>query len=177
MGFLDIIFIILFAGGAVIGYRKGAIAQIGSLAAIAAAVIACRTSGEWAAEIAARFLGADDPAASSMTIYSAKVLGYGALFGIVWLGVWLIAGFFRKATHAIMLGTVDRVAGSVFLILKWFMVISLMLNLWKIIDPESQLFSSSKLAGGELLRLVMEMTPWILGVLKGMATNSPETLF
>lgn len=177
MGILDVIFIILFAGGAVIGYRKGAIKQIASFAAVAAAVLACRTSGEWAASLAAKLLGADDPAASSMTIYSAKILGYGALFGVVWLGVWLIAGFFRKATHAIMLGALDRVAGSVFLILKWFMVVSLMLNLWKIIAPDSPIFSASKLAGGGLLRIVMEMTPWILGALRGVATNSPDTLF
>ncbi|MCI9608141.1 MAG: CvpA family protein [Muribaculaceae bacterium] len=177
MGILDVIFIILFAGGAVLGYKKGAIKQIASFAAITAAVIACRTSGEWAAQLVVPLLGADDPAASSMTVYSAKVLGYGALFGVVWLGVWLIAGFLRKATHAIMLGPLDRVAGSVFLILKWFMVVSLMLNLWKIIAPESPIFSSSKIAGGELLRMIMEMTPWILGALKGVATNAPQTLF
>lgn len=177
MGILDILFLILLAGAVVIGYKKGAIKQLGSAAGIAAGIIACRTAGEWAAGIVAHLTGADDPAASSMSIYSAKVLGYGALFGIVWLGVWLIAGFLRKATHAIMLGTLDRVAGSVFLTLKWFMVVSLMLNLWKVISPDSGIFTSSRLAGGEVLRWVMEMTPWILGALRGMATNSAGSLF
>lgn len=177
MGVLDILFLILLAGGAVIGYRKGAIKQLASVAAVIAAVIACRIAGDYAVSLVKPLIGADAPDASSMTVYAAQVLGYGALFGVVWFGVWLIGGFLRKATHAVMLGPLDRVAGSVFLVLKWFMVVSLMLNLWKIISPDSPLFSSSKLAGGEVMRLVMEMTPWILGALKGIATNTAPALF
>ncbi|MDE6651908.1 MAG: CvpA family protein [Paramuribaculum sp.] len=176
MAILDIIFLILLAGGAVIGYKKGAIKQLGSVVAIAAAVIACRAAGPLAVSLVSPMLGADQPYASTMTVYSAQVLGYGTLFAIVWLGVWLIAGFLRKATYAVRLSLIDRIAGAVFLVLKWFMVVSLMLNLWKVISPDSPLFSSSKLAGGEFLRIIMEMTPAILGALKDMTTNTVGSL-
>ena len=172
MGILDIIFIILLAGGAILGYRKGAIRQLASVVAVAAGVIACRVAGSLAASVVARFLGADDPAASSITVYSAQVLGYGLLFAVVWLGVWLIAGFLRKATYAVKLSILDRVAGAAFLPLKWFIVVSLLLNLWKIISPGSGIFSSGRLVG-----TVMELAPAILGALKDMATNTDLTLF
>lgn len=177
MGYLDIIFIILFAGGAIIGYRKGALKQLGSFAGVLAGIIACNSAGEWAAGIAAHLLGADDPAASAFTVYSAKVIGYGALFGITWLGVWLVAGFLRKATHALMLGPVDSVAGAVFLIFKWFLVVSLLLNFWKVISPESPLFSASRLGGGVVLEWVMSLAPACLGFLKSLATNAAGCLF
>lgn len=172
MVIIDILFIILLAGGAVLGFKKGAIKQLASVVAVAAAIIACRAAGPLAASIVVPIVGADDPAASSMTVYSAQVLGYGGLFLIVWLGVWLIAGFFRKATYAVKLSLIDRIAGAVFLPLKWFMVVSLMLNLWKMIYPDSTLFSSSK-----LVAMVMELAPAVLGALKEVATNTVPELF
>lgn len=177
MGYLDIIFIILFAGGAVIGYRKGALKQIGSLAGVVAGIIACQTAGEWASGIAGSIIGANEPDASELTIYTAKVLGYGCLFGVTWLGIWLIASFLRKATRALLLRPVDSVAGSLFLIFKWFLVLSLMLNFWKTISPQSTVFNGAKLAGGALLDTVMHIAPITLGYIKDFATNTTGALF
>ena len=165
---INIIFLILFAGGAVIGYKKGALTQIGSVVAVAAAVIACRIAGPLAVSAAQAIIGADVPGASSTTSYTAPILGNGILFGVVWLGVWLITGFLRKSVYAVKIGIIDRVAGSVFLVLKWFMVVSLMLNLWKVISPGSRIFMSDE----KLFGFVMELAPAMLGALKSLATNA-----
>ena len=111
-----------------------------------------------------------------MTETTAHVLGYGALFLAVWFGVWAIARMLRKATHAMFLGPVDGVAGALFLAAKWMIVVSLVLNLWKLVDSGSSLFSSSKLAGGAVFDYIMQLTPRILGFLQQAATNHQLTL-
>ena len=177
MGVLDILFIILLAGGAVLGFRKGAISQVASIVAIVAAIIACRAAGPWAVGVVGRWLDADAPGAGTTSSYVAQGLGYALLFAVVWFGVWLIARFFRQAFHAIRLGLIDRIAGSAFLVFKWFLVVSIMLNLWKFIDPDSGLFATSRLAGGEVLGGVLALAPWVAGSVRDIATNTAPELF
>lgn len=43
--FLDIVIIVIFAVSAIMGYRKGLIGQIGSVAAIIIGILACRMFG------------------------------------------------------------------------------------------------------------------------------------
>lgn len=174
MGALDIFYVILLAGGAVLGYRKGIIKQTASLLGVAAGIIACRAAGPWAADVATGFIGEDAGNAAVYGITAGTALGYSALFGIVWFVVWQIARCFRKAAHAIKLGGVDRVAGALFLCFKWGLGLSIVLNLWKALVPDSGIFT-----GGSLLtRFVLEIAPATLGVLRQMmATNGAPDLF
>lgn len=176
MSGIDIIIAVIFAGGLIIGYRKGALRQIGSIGGVVAGLVACRMAGERATAFVSSLLGGDMPGGASMTETTAHVLGYGALFLAVWFGVWAIARMLRKATHAMFLGPVDGVAGALFLAAKWMIVVSLALNLWKLIDPGSSLFSSSRLAGGAVFDSIMQLTPRILGFLQEAATNHQLTL-
>ncbi len=176
MSGIDIVIAVIFAGGLIIGYRKGALRQIGSIGGVVAGLIACRLAGDRATALVASLMGWDAPGASSMSVTAAQVVGYGALFLAVWCGVWAIARMLRKATHAMLLGPVDGVAGAVFLAAKWMIVVSLVLNLWKRVDPNSSIFSSSRLAGGAVLDAIMQLTPRIFGFLQEAATNHQLTL-
>lgn len=172
MSTIDIILIIIVAGAVIIGYRLGALRQIGSIGGVVAGVFACRVAGDRAAAIVASLTGADDPGASSMNEQTCHLLGNALLFLAVWCAVWLLARILRKATHALCLGPVDGVAGSAFLTFKWLLVVSLALNLWKFISPDSAIFSSSHLAGGAAFSWIMDMTPAVLGFLQDAATNT-----
>ena len=90
----------------------------------------------------------------------------GLLCLAVWGGCWMLGRMLRLTVRAVMLGPVDGVAGSVFLIFKWGLVVSLLLNLWKIISPDSSLFSASRLAGGRLFAAVMDLAPAVMGFLR-----------
>lgn len=173
MAVIDVIIIIIVAGGLIIGYGKGALKQIGSIGGIVAAVVACRLAGDRAAEWVASTFGSDG---SAVTEQTATVIGYALLFLVVWCAVWLIARIMRKAVHALFLGPIDGLLGALFLAFKWLLVVSLALNLWKVISPDSALFESSKLAGGKVLTLVMEMTPALFGYIHDLTTNATASL-
>ena len=145
MSYVDIIIIALAIGAAVIGYRKGAIRQAASIGGLIVALFAVRLAGDRATAVVAGILGENADAAGE---YTARIIGCGLLF------------------LAVMLGPVDGVAGSVFLIFKWGLVVSLLLNLWKIISPDSTLFSASQLAGGRLFAAVMDLAPAVMGFLR-----------
>ncbi len=176
MSVIDIILVVCVAGGLILGYRRGALRQIGSIGGVVAGLIACRMAGAKVAAWVTEHLSSLEAQPSDMTLYAGQVIGYGGLFLAVWFAVWTVARMLRKATHAMLLGPLDGIAGSLFLAFKWVMVLSLVLNLWKVVDPDSGLFGMSRIADGKLLAGVLDLTPWLLGFLKDVATNHNVTL-
>lgn len=169
MSVTDIIIVIIFAGAVVLGYRKGVIRQAGSLCGVVGGILACRSLGDKATALATEWLGADVAGNSSADIYVASVVGNVALFLLVWFGIWVFSLILRKAVHTLFLGPVDGIAGSAFMAFKWFLVMSLLLNLYKIGWPDSPLFESSRLFGGEAFRAIIGLAPWLWGLV--MPTN------
>ena len=171
MSGLDILIIFLCVGALALGWRKGAIAQLGSIAGVVAGVIAARMAGARATAILAGLTGAR-PEVDSVTAYALQAGGYIAVFALVWLAVWVLSRMLRKATHALHLGLIDRVAGSLFLCFKWMLVLSLCLNLWWLIEPAHPLADAEARAKADApVALVAEMTPWALGFLREATTN------
>lgn len=171
MSWIDIILVILLVGALTLGYGKGLIRQIASLGGVILGIIAVWVAGGWATDIAARLIGADQPGASAFSYYSASVIGCGLLFIAVWFGVWLLGHMLSRTFHALKMGPLDRVLGSLFMLFKWTLVISLLLNLWKVIQPGSALFSASKIMGGKFLEWIIDFSPWLMGYMKEAATN------
>lgn len=107
MSFIDIVIIIMLLGGLVIGYRKGFMASLGSVAALVVACLACR------------FLGAGRDIPSNLLI-----------FIVAYVTVRLLANLLRRVIHAIALGPIDRLAGAMFVALEYMVGLSLILNVW-----------------------------------------------
>lgn len=165
---LAVILAIVLAAAAVVGWNKGAIAQIGSIAAIVGALIVCRSFGPVVVPLVERWLGVAETGQSAWSDYSAAVLGYAALFMIAWLLVWMLTRMIRRAIHLVHLGVIDRAAGSVFLMAKWVLVGSIVLNLLKVVDPDAAIFTPHAGAPawqGPLLDSVMAFAPWLWGCL------------
>lgn len=151
---LDVIILAVFAGSVAYGFYRGVIVQVGAVAAILFAVVLCRLGGYPLAEFIA---GDGEP--SSIDVVVAKVI----VFVAGYLGVRVVASLFKKVTHSLSLGGLDRLGGAVFSLFQWMLVLSLLLNLWLVIKPDASLAEMSTLANGYAAPAIVRLAPAVLG--------------
>lgn len=157
---LDIIILIVFAGSVIIGFRSGLLKQIGSLGGLIAGILLCRLGSAWLSALIAGQEANGNPACPT---YTDIVLANIILFIVGFCSLKAIAHFCRKLTHALSLGTVDRLAGVVFCLFEWMFVLSLLLNLWLLVKPDTQMAAISNLANGHAAPAIVALAPKVLG--------------
>ncbi len=162
MAIIDIVILAVFAVAVIAGFRKGFIVQIGSLAAIIVAIIACRVFGQQVAEL---ILARCDGDPSVWQRYSASALGYCGVYIIAYYAVVLVARFCRKAVSVLMLGPLDSIGGALVSVFKWFMTLSVAANLYLALFPSGSCLSSSRLCGGKVAGTIVDLAPAVLGQL------------
>lgn len=151
---LDVLILIVFVAAVAVGFWKGIIVQAGAVGAVVFAVVLCRIGGA----ALAGFIAGEEPPSEVDTVV-AKVI----LFIAGYLAVRVVASLFRKATHALSLGTLDRLGGVVFSVFQWMLVLSLMINLWLVIKPDPPLEELSTLANGHAAPAIVRLAPAVLG--------------
>lgn len=151
---LDVIILAVFVGSVAYGFYRGVIVQVGAVAAIVFAVVLCRLGGE---PLAGFIAGNEAP--SHLDVVVAKVIAFIAGY----LSVRVVASLFRKMTHALALGGLDRLAGVVFSLFQWMLVLSLLINLWLVIKPDASLAEMSTLANGHAAPAIVRLAPAVLG--------------
>ena len=144
-----------------IGFRRGIVKELGSLCGIVLAMLACRVFGEQATAVAASVMDVEE--GSAFSLYAASLVGRGALFLIVWLGVFVVARMLRAAIHAVSLGILDRMLGALFCCVKWNLVLSLMLNLIHIMAPNAGMWTPQQ--GKGVVDAWLAFAPWLFGTL------------
>jgi len=167
MSVIDIIIIAVFGLAIFRGLHKGIIGQLGSLAAIILAVIACRTLAPVLEPVTAGWVP-DSLRPTPLGSYIGQVAAGAVVYIIIYYGVNFATRLLRKVSHTLMLGPVDRVAGAIFAVLKWGLGLSVALNLWLALFPKSEFVKESTIGGGIAVENVMELAPWLWG----MATHS-----
>ena len=166
MTVLDIIILAVALGSAFMGWRKGIVLQLGGLAAIVAGIIACRFGGDWLAAFLenGNSVAAADPANTTPDKgYFYTVLSRIILFIAGYALVKMVARFLRGVTHALQIGFLDRVAGALFCLFEWMVVLSLALNLWVIVKPTADVCKHSTIFNGHAVEAVMGLAPKVLG--------------
>ena len=166
MTVLDIIILAVALGSAFMGWRKGIVLQLGGLAAIVAGIIACRFGGDWLAAFLenGNSVAAADPAGTTPDKgYFYTVLSRVILFIAGYALVKMVARFLRGVTHALQIGFLDRVAGALFCLFEWMVVLSLALNLWVIVKPTADVCKHSTIFNGHAVEAVMGLAPKVLG--------------
>ncbi len=153
MTLFDLFLLVLVAGGAYLGYRKGLIANIGSLVGVVAGIILCQA---FASTLAAKF---NSPGDSAQTRLLHTVMSYALVFIASYVGSRMLANFFRAAVRTLHLRPLDRIAGAVFNVLEWTLFYSIALNLWLLIMPDSDIRSSKSY----LTSAVLNLAPNVLG--------------
>ena len=111
MKILDIILIILLLIGAYSGYKKGLIIEIIGLVALILAIIGGLKLVQWGGEFLRNTFDID-------SIWL-PVITFILIFLIILLIVYSIGSMLKHAVHLTLLGSVDRLAGSVLGIIKW----------------------------------------------------------
>lgn len=159
---IDVIILVLLVVGGSIGFARGIVSQIGQIVAVVAGIICARMFG---GEVAAWFGGADGPT----TLES--VCGYGLAFVGAYFLVWLVARMLRGAFHAVKLGIIDRLAGALFKIAQWALVLSLCLNVYLLVSgDDDRLHQPDK----PWRQAMVDFAPAVLGYLSDITLNNSK---
>lgn len=157
MAAIDILFLALVAVGAYMGFAKGIVAQIGSIAAVVIGVVAARLLGP-----AFTALISDD--SSSLD----SIAGYGVAFIAAYLAVFVIARIMKLTVHSLHLGIIDRVAGAAFKVLEWALILSLALNVYLLAaGDDAELRDPSK----PWRKVTVDLAPATLGYLSDLQNH------
>lgn len=169
---LDIILLLIFIGSAWLGFRKGIIKQLGSLAAIVIAIIACRCLGQPVTEM---LTGAHpDWQASPISRATVSILANAMIYLVAYYGVIIVAKLLRMVSHAILLGPLDRIAGAAFSMAKYFLLFSLLLNLYMVIFPDTPLRTKSNIGSLRAVAIISRFAPWVLDAVSPLATGNDQ---
>lgn len=149
-GFTIFIIIVMVVSG-FLGWRSGLLRQVGRLVGIIAGIAACRFYGPTLVDY---FCGTGASVGDTV-LYT--VLSYVLLFIVVYVVAILLARLVRGMLEAVHIGILNRVAGAVFNIMEWMLLLSLFLNLWMSVSP------STALASDPVFDRVLWFGPFLLG--------------
>ena len=125
------IFVLVLAGaGAVFGFSRGLIAQVGQILALVGGIMACRLFGP---SVVAYFSGsAPSPATDT-------ALAYAITFLVAYFAIWIVVRLIRGVVKGVRLGLLDRLAGAVFKAGLWLFLFSIVLNVWAAIPTHTDI--------------------------------------
>ena len=161
MTFVDTITVLLFVASVVIGYMRGLVRQATSLLGYILGVIACNMFGDTATDILLTVMpsAAEWPLAS-VTTHAVAVI---VLFLLISLSVRVAGMFLRSVIGMLHLGIVDNIGGSALCLFKYFFIFSILLNLWLMVNPTSDTFTTEHILGNRPFVETINLAPRVLG--------------
>ena len=161
MTFVDTITVLLFVASVVIGYMRGLVRQATSLLGYILGIIACNMFGDTATDILLTVMpsAAEWPLAS-VTTHAVAVI---VLFLLISLSVRVAGMFLRSVIGMLHLGIVDNIGGSALCLSKYFFIFSILLNLWLMVNPTSDTFTTEHILGNRPFVETINLAPRVLG--------------
>ena len=161
MTFVDTITVLLFVASVVIGYMRGLVKQATSLLGYILGIIACNMFGDTATDILLTVMpsAAEWPLAS-VTTHAVAVI---VLFLLISLSVRVAGMFLRSVIGILHLGIVDNIGGSALCLFKYFFIFSILLNLWLMVNPTSDTFTTEHILGNRPFVETINLAPRVLG--------------
>lgn len=161
MTFVDTITVLLFVASVVIGYMRGLVRQATSLLGYILGIIACNMFGDTATDILLTVMpsAAEWPLAS-VTTHAVAVI---VLFLLISLSVRVAGMFLRSVIGMLHLGIVDNIGGSALCLFKYFFIFSILLNLWLMVNPTSDTFTTDHILGNRPFVETINLAPRVLG--------------
>lgn len=149
----DILTLIIVAVGCFLGFRRGLMAQVGSVFGILAGIICCNIFGH---EIAAHFLSEDD---GVETLLLVNAMTYVSIFVVCYLLGRLCGHLIAGAMRVFRLGIVNRLCGAAFTVFEYLLVFSLLLNAFVGAFPNTRITSDYE----GVKKFVLNLGPEVLG--------------
>lgn len=162
MGAIDILIIIVAVAGAVVGFARGIIAQVGQIVAIIGSIVLCRLFGGTVASI---FGSPDD--------FGNVIIAYAIVFVAGYLLIWLVARMLRGVIHTARLGIADSLAGAVFKTVQWLLIVSLAMNLYAAVGGDKEITDAP---GKPWRSAVADFAPSVLGYLSRFNNGEAENV-
>lgn len=161
MTFVDTITVLLFVASVVIGYMRGLVRQATSLVGYILGIIACNAFGDTATDILLTVMpsAAQWPLAS-VTTHAVAVI---VLFLLISLSVRVAGMFLRSIVDMLHLGIIDNIGGSALCLFKYFFIFSILLNLWLMVNPTSDTFTTEHILGNRPFVETINLAPRVLG--------------
>ena len=161
MTFVDTITVLLFVASVVIGYMRGLVRQATSLLGYILGIIACNMFGDTATDILLTVMpsAAEWPLAS-VTTHAVAVI---VLFLLISLSLRVAGMFLRRVIGMLHLGIVDNIGGSALCLFKYFFIFSILLNLWLMVNPTSDTFTTEHILGNRPFVETINLAPRVLG--------------
>lgn len=144
---IDVLIILVIVGAFLAGYRKGLVKQLGSIAAIILAWMACMLFGDTATEAAQSMMS------SESSEWAARAIGMGVLFFGVWIAVGFVARMLHVVITAVHLGVINNLGGAALMILKAGLVLSILLNIYIGVKSDSELARNPGPLAGQIIHI------------------------
>ena len=157
MSAIDILIILIFVVSIVFGLKRGFISQLGSVGGVLVGIVACQL---FADELASVFAGSNP---DKNDLYVSGVFASVLLFIVGFIAARLVAGLVKTVAKTLHLTVFDRIAGAIFSLFEWFLIFSLLLNIWQAFRPDIDITSKSSLADGRAAKAVVDFAPKMLG--------------
>lgn len=157
----ELIILIVLLLALMFGYKRGLIVQLGSLLAVIIAIVICHLFGDAATSMFYNPAEGGSEVENSMSLFAAALFGRMLLFAVVWAAVWFVARSLKQIIKVVHLGFFDRLGGAVFMLLKCAILLSLLLNIAKVVSPDGSIATSTN----SLVTSVTGFAPFLLGFL------------
>ena len=162
MSAIDVLILAVLAGSVLYGLKVGLIKQLGSIAGIVLGVLSARIMGDVVGSVLGSLLP-DSFAGSESGRYAIGLTGRVTVFAVVYSVTLMLARSVRTLAGLLLMGPLDRALGAVLSMVQWFVALSIVLNVYMAINPDSKFFEQSGLAGGLAIDAVMSLAPALLG--------------
>lgn len=148
---IDLLIIVVLIGACIAGYHQGLVKQLGSIAAVVLAWLACLAMGDTAASVAASAMGQD------VSMQSARLVGCGVLFLVIWIAVGIVARMVDTVIKIVHLGLINNLAGSALMIIKAALAMSVLFNIYIGIEPQSSLATDPDALESTVIQLLQSI--------------------
>lgn len=160
MGWIDLIIVIVLALNVVSGIKNGFFEEVGTFAGLIVGILA----GIALKEEVAQFLLNH----TSTSVAWVNISGFLIPFLLVFLFFVIMAKVFSHFFKAISMGWLNRTAGGVFCLFKGVLILSVMLNLYEMVDKDRSLIGPERAERSILYEPVLKVAPKLFPTLKNM---------
>lgn len=156
MNYIDFSILLIAVVGALYGLIKGVLRQLGSLGGFVAGVIVSRLFGESFGRLLQEMF--DLPAGVS------RIIAYSLLFLVVYIVCVQLMRLIHHISRQVALGWLDRLAGALFGAVKYWVILSIVLNLVHIIDPKGKLIPEQVISASRFYGYTMQAAPTLFSI-------------
>jgi len=164
MNLIDVIIIAIFIWALIRGYLKGLVMQLAALIALLLGIyISIRFSTYLADYLALRF-----KANTRVTYF----IAFGVLFALVVIIIHLSGRLIEKIMEISMLSFLNRLAGSVFSLIKSVLIIGVIISFLNIIDQHFPFLPKEKTESSLFYKPLSGIIPWLYPQINKIRKNN-----